>query len=218
MQVVKSKCEEFRGMILSSKNKIADIGSAKIEPDTTILTHCHSSTVMSILKVARDKNINVICTETRPRYQGRITAKELLSAGIETRMIVDSAARFYMNGADLVLVGADVITSEGNVLNKIGTSMVALAAQESRTRFYVASTILKFDPATTFGNIAEIEHRSRAEVWDKPPRGLKILNPAFDVTPRDYIDGIITEKGVFAPEMIYQIASKDYGWVFDEIR
>jgi ribose 1,5-bisphosphate isomerase len=217
-QVVKSKCEEFRGMILSSKNKIADIGSAKIEPGMTVLTHCHSSTVLDILKVAKQKGINVICTETRPRFQGRITAKELISAGIKTRMIVDSAARFYMNKVDMVLVGADVITSEGNILNKIGTGLIAMASYDARTRFYVASTILKFDPATTLGSLEEIEHRSPREVWESPPRGLKILNPAFEVTPRNFIDGIVTESGVFAPEMMYQIVSRDYGWIFNEIR
>ena len=115
------------------------------------------------------KTFEVVCTESRPVFQGRITAKEMLDAGIKTTMIVDSAVRHFMNEVDLVFVGADAITSEGNVINKIGTSMVALAAREARTPFYVVSELLKFDPVTIHGDYEKIEERSPKEVWDAPP-------------------------------------------------
>jgi ribose 1,5-bisphosphate isomerase len=85
-----------------------------------------------LLKRAKQsgKKFEIICTETRPVFQGRFTAREMLDLGVKTTMIVDSASRFLMNDADLVIVGADAITSEGNVINKIGTSMIALAAYE----------------------------------------------------------------------------------------
>jgi len=95
-------------------------------------------------------------------------------------MIVDSAARHYMKEIDFVLVGSDAITSEGNVINKIGTSQVASAAWESRVPFYVVSTLLKFDPVTIHGAYEAIEERNIDEIWSDPPEGLKIRNPAFD--------------------------------------
>jgi ribose 1,5-bisphosphate isomerase len=99
-----------------SRAAIAEFGAKEIPKGATILTHCHSSTVTATLKRAHamGTKINVICCETRPLYQGRITAKELSSAGIPTTLIVDSAARTFMRDADLALVGADAITSSAN--------------------------------------------------------------------------------------------------------
>ena len=175
---------QFLESLERSKEKIAVIGSKRIFHHSKILTHCHSSTVTNMLKKAKEegKSFEVVCTESRPVFQGRITAKEMLEAGIKTTLIVDSAVRYFMNEVDLVVVGADAITSEGNVINKIGTSMVALAAKEARTPFYVVSELLKFDPVTIHGNYEIIEERSPHEVWDDPPSGLIIRNPAFDVT------------------------------------
>jgi ribose 1,5-bisphosphate isomerase len=209
-----SRCEEFRRMELAGRKRIVEIGSKRIEKDMTVMTHCHSSTVFNILNVAKNRDIRVICTETRPKYQGRTTAKELLDAGIPTTMIVDSAARHYMNKVDMVLVGADVINNDGSVINKIGSSTIALCADEARTDFYCAATIMKFDPETVFGPAEEIEQRTKSEVWDRPPKGLKILNPAFDMVPREYIEGIITESGIFAPSAIYDVVRRDYNWIF----
>jgi ribose 1,5-bisphosphate isomerase len=158
----------------------------------------------------------VICTETRPLFQGRTTAKEMLGLGIETTMIVDSAARYFMNQVDLVIVGSDAITSEGNVINKIGTSMIALAAHEARTPFYVVSELLKFDPATVYGDYEKIEERTQAEIWKDAPAKLIVRNPAFDVTRRDYIHGIICEEGIVCPHSIMEVVRRKYPWVFDQ--
>jgi len=130
-------------------------------------------------------------------------------------LIVDSAVRYFMNEVDLVVVGADAITSEGNVINKIGTSMVALAAKEARTPFYVVSELLKFDPATIHGDYERIEERSSSEVWADPPSGLTIRNPAFDVTRREFIHGIICEEGIISPHSISELISRKYPWIFE---
>jgi ribose 1,5-bisphosphate isomerase len=212
--LITSRCEEFRKMELTSRKRIVEIGVKRIEPRSTIMTHCHSSTVTNILKAAKDKNIKVICTETRPRFQGRITTKELISAGIPTTMIVDSAARHYVNEVDMVLVGADVINNDGSIINKIGTGNIALCANEARTDLYCATTIMKFDPETVFGPEEEIEFRPASEVWKNPPKKLRILNPAFDEVPREYIEGIITESGIFAPGSIYDVVKREYNWIF----
>jgi len=198
-----------------AKTKMIDVGAKRIENGDTVLTHCHSSGVTGTIIKAKEqgKEFKVIQTETRPRYQGRITAKELVEAGVDTTMIVDSAARHYMKEIDFVLVGSDAITSEGNVINKIGTSQVASAAWESRVPFYVVSTLLKFDPVTIHGAYEAIEERNIDEIWSDPLEGLKIRNPAFDVTRRDYIHGLITEEGIISPHSILEAIHRHYPWM-----
>lgn len=202
-------------MFNEAKNIMIDVGARRIEDGDVILTHCHSSGVTSTIIRAHEqgKEFTVIQTETRPKYQGRITAYELVEAGIDTTMIVDSAARHYMKEIDFVLVGADAITSEGNVINKIGTSQIASSALESRVPFYVVTNLLKFDPVTIHGAYETIEERLTDEIWENPPEGLRILNPAFDVTRRDYIHGLITEEGIISPHSILEAIHRHYPWM-----
>lgn len=216
VDLISSVSKQFLENLKRSKEEIANIGSKRIHSSSKILTHCHSSTVSHMLKRAKreGKSFEVICTESRPVFQGRITAKEMLDAGIETTLIVDSAVRFVMNEVDLVVVGADAITSEGNVINKIGTSVVALAASEARTPFYVVSELLKFDPLTIYGDYEKIEERSFREIWEEPPQDLMIRNPAFDVTRRDFIHGIICEEGIISPHSIIEVVRRRYPWIF----
>jgi len=216
VDLVSSVSKQFLENLERSKEEIANIGSKRIRSSSKILTHCHSSTVSHMLKRAKQegKTFEVICTESRPVFQGRITVKEMLDAGIKTTLIVDSAVRFIMNEVDLVVVGADAITSEGNVINKIGTSMVARAASEARTPFYVVSELLKFDPLTIYGDYEKIEERDPREIWKEPPQGLTIRNPAFDVTRRDFIHGIICEEGIISPHSIIEAIRRRYPWIF----
>jgi len=219
-ETVSSSSRQFLQNLQDSKERIAEIGAKRIKPNSVVLTHCHSSTVTHLLRkaVLDGKTFEVICTETRPLFQGRTTAKETLGLGIKTTMIVDSAARYLMNHVDLVIVGSDAITSEGNVINKIGTSMIALAAHEARTPFYAVSELLKFDPATAYGDYEKIEERSPTEIWKDSPAKLAIRNPAFDVTRRDYIHGIICEEGIVSPHSIMEVVRRKYPWVFDQDR
>ena len=216
-EIVSSASQKFLNDLEDSKKKIAEIGARRIKNDSVIFTHCHSSTVTTLLRKAKQegKSFEVICTETRPVFQGRLTAKEMLESRVKTTLIVDSAARFFMNQVDFVIVGADAITSQGNVINKIGTSMIALVAHESRTPFYVVSELLKFDPATMYGDYEKIEERSPNEVWENLPKNLIIRNPAFDVTRRDFIHGIICEEGIISPHSIIEVMHRKYPWVFE---
>jgi len=216
-KIVSLASQRFLKNLEDSKERIAEIGARRIRNRSVILTHCHSSTVTYLLNKARseEKFFRVICTETRPIFQGRITAKEMLELGVDTTLIVDSAARFFMNQADFVIVGADAITSEGNVINKIGTSMIALLAQEARTPFYVVSELLKFDPATMYGDYEKIEERNPNEIWKDPPENLTIRNPAFDITRRDFIHGIICEEGIISPHSVIGVMHRKYPWVFE---
>jgi ribose 1,5-bisphosphate isomerase len=215
--LVTASSQRFQTNLASSKERIAEIGSKRICEGTTIFTHCHSSTVTYMLAKAKaaGKTFGVVCTETRPAFQGRITAKELVDLGFQTTFIVDSAARSFMHDVDLIVVGADAITSEGNVVNKIGTSAIAVLAQEARKPFYVVSELLKFDPATLYGEYEKIEERNRDEVWKEAPVELKVRNPAFDVTPRDLIHGIICEEGIVSPQSVAEVVHRVYPWVFE---
>jgi ribose 1,5-bisphosphate isomerase len=215
-KVVSSSSSQFLKNLEASKECIAEIGAKRIRDNSVVFTHCHSSTVTHLLSKAKEngKAFEVVCTETRPVFQGRITAKELLALGVKTTFIVDSAARSFMRNADLVIVGADAITSEGNVINKIGTGTIALLAHEARKPFYVVAELLKFDPATVCGDYEQIEERSPDEMWKGAPEKLIVRNPAFDVTRRDFIHGIICEEGIIPPHSVNEVIQRKYPWVF----
>ncbi len=218
-RLMEAVADEFIESFREARKRIEDVGSRRILPGTRILTHCHSSAVIGVLRAAKRRGVEfeVVCTETRPLYQGRITAKELLDMGVKTTMIVDSAVRTFLKQVDLVLVGADAITSEGNIINKIGTSLIALAAQEARVPFYVVTELLKFDPQTIHGDYEAIEERAASEIWPDAPEGLAIRNPAFEVTRRDYIHGIICEEGVISPHSILEAVRRRYPWILESV-
>ncbi len=215
-KIVSTAADQFLADLDASRERTASIGAKRINDGSVVFTHCHSSTVTRMLAKARaeGKDFRVICNETRPAFQGRITARELVSLGIETTFIVDSAARTFMPDVDLVVVGADAITSEGNVVNKIGTGGLAVIASEARKPFYVVSELLKFDPETLGGACEKIEQRNPAEVWAEAPKGLDVRNPAFDVTPNRYIHGLICEEGIISPQAIVEVMRKSYPWLF----
>ncbi|MFX0076153.1 MAG: translation initiation factor eIF-2B [Candidatus Hermodarchaeota archaeon] len=211
--------EKYKQMIQNSKMRIADIGARRIPfvekgDDYIIMTHCHSSVVTAILLEAKrqGKKFDVLNTETQPRLQGRQTAQELLDAGIKVLHVVDSAMRWAVNHyeVNLILIGADSVTSEGTVLNKIGSRLLALVAHEEHVPFYVATPLLKYNPQTSFGVIEKIEMRETSEIWENPPKGLEILNPAFETVSRRYIDGLITEAGIFASSHVHTYFTKLY--------
>jgi ribose 1,5-bisphosphate isomerase len=206
---------EYKKMLDQSKDAIAEYGARRIPQSSSpnrfvIFTHCHSSVVTGILIEAhkQGKEFDVICTETRPRYQGRLTATELADAGIHVIQVVDSAMRWAIKNyeADLILIGADAITSDGTVLNKIGSRLLALVAREEHVPFYVASPLLKYNPETVFGGWEKIDMRDGEEIWgkyEKKPKNIEVLNPAFETVARMYINALITEAGVFPPENVH---------------
>ena len=213
--------EDFRGIVTDTADsfmescskataKIAEIGARRIPDNSTIMVHCHSSTLVNMLKEAKKtKSIQAICLETRPRYQGRTTAKELAAAGIPTTLVVDSAMASLLKKADLVLVGADAICANGALINKIGTSALAICAHERKKPLYVAAELYKFDPETIEGNLEEIEERDPAEVGKI--KGVNVRNPAFDATAPEYIDLVITEEGILSPYSVRDAFRAKYG-------
>ena len=220
---IKKLADEFIANSENAVRKIGEIGARRVRDGDTIMTHCNSAAAISIMAAAHEqgKNISVIATESRPRMQGLITIKQLDSLGIKTSLIVDSAVRYFMKDVDLVVMGADAITANGSVINKIGTSQLALAAHEARKNVIIAAETYKFSPRTLLGELVEIEERDGSEVIgaerlrEFPNVGVK--NPAFDVTPREYIDLICTEAGAIPPEMAYVIIKEYLGWGIGEM-
>ncbi|OYT53852.1 MAG: ribose 1,5-bisphosphate isomerase [Candidatus Altiarchaeales archaeon ex4484_2] len=219
--------EEFRKQLLddigrfiqemeNSLDEIAEIGSNIIRDDDVLLTHCNSDTVIEILKRAhsKGKKFTVYATETRPRMQGHITTGELLDAGIPVTLIVDSAACITMETkkVDKVLVGADTVCVDGDVVNKIGTSQVALCARKHGIDFIVAVESIKFSPQSMMGSIVKIEERNPDEVWRDRPSILGVYNPAFDITDASMVDIVVTELGIMPPEAVYQVVKEKFSW------
>ncbi|MDH5695253.1 MAG: S-methyl-5-thioribose-1-phosphate isomerase [Dehalococcoidia bacterium] len=194
--------------------KLSRLGAELINDGFAVLTHCNTGalatagygTALGVIKQAwaQGKRLKVLATETRPLLQGaRITAWELNKAGIPFTLITDSMAGYFMGKGevDCVIVGADRIASNGDTANKIGTYTLAVLAKEHSIPFYVAAPTTTIDPSLASGKEIPIEHRSPEEVThiqgvSIAPEGIQALNPAFDVTPHQYITAIITENGI----------------------
>jgi len=197
---------------------IASIGANQIRNGDTILTHCNSEAALACIIEAKrqGKEIEVYATEVRPWNQGHLTIEVLNHHEIPTHFIVDSAVRTFINDVDIVITGADAVCSDGSVINKIGTSQIALAAYEARTRMIVSAETYKFAPMTLAGHTIPIEERPGSEVLaDDIVSALpfvRVRNPVFDVTPEAYIDGIVTETGFIPPSYAPFIIRDHLGW------
>jgi len=189
-------------------------GATLVPSSARILTHCNAGalatagygTALGVIRAAAEqgKTIAVLADETRPFLQGaRLTAWELVRDGIDTTVITDNMAGAMMRlgEVDLVVVGADRIAANGDVANKIGTYSVAVLAKAHGIPFYVAAPLSTVDLNTPDGSGIPIEERNEREVTHVganrlTPEGARIRNPAFDVTPSQYVTAIITERGI----------------------
>jgi methylthioribose-1-phosphate isomerase len=193
-------------------------GAEFVKDKDSILTHCNAGslatagfgTALGVIYAAHEqgKRVDVFADETRPILQGaRLTAWELKEEGIDVTLITDNMAGHFMKKGmiDLVIVGTDRTVANGDVANKIGTYSVAVLAKEHGIPFYVAAPTSTIDFDIPTGELIPIEERNPDEVthvFNKvqiAPEGIKVANPAFDVTPARYITAIITEKGAFRP-------------------
>lgn len=183
----------------------------------SILTHCNAGalatadygTAVGVIRAAHSqgKEIHVFVDETRPYLQGaRLTAWELMEEGINMSLISDNMAGYFMKlgMVDLVILGADRITANGDVANKIGTYSLSVLAKEHGIPFYSAAPVSTFDISLETGDEIPIEERPPQELTHVfgrqiAPTGVKVKNPSFDVTPHRYLTGIITERGVIYP-------------------
>jgi methylthioribose-1-phosphate isomerase len=202
---------------VASCRALGAFGAAVVPDQARILTHCNAGalatagygTALGVVRgaVEAGKRVAVFADETRPFLQGaRLTAWELIRDGIETTVITDNMAGSLMRkgGVNFVVVGADRIAANGDTANKIGTYTVAVLAREHGIPFYVAAPLSTVDLKTPDGSQIPIEERQAKEVThikgvQLAPDGALIWNPAFDVTPHQFIAGIITERGICRP-------------------
>jgi methylthioribose-1-phosphate isomerase len=209
-----AEAREIREEDIAINQAIGSFGADLVPDGKTVLTHCNAGalatagfgTALGVIRAAvqQGKKIDVFADETRPFLQGaRLTAWELQRDGIETTLITDNMAGHFLKSGRIgcVVVGADRIAANGDVANKIGTYGVAVLAKENNVPFYVAAPISTLDLTLTCGDLIPIEERAAKEVTHLQgvhiaPDGIKVANPAFDVTPNRYVTAIITERGV----------------------
>lgn len=215
-------CDEYLNLLSSWKKDAINKSVKFLSNLDKILTHCHSSTVVEILKKlsAGDTDFEVVCTETRPLNQGHITARNLVEAGIKTTMIADSAAEsFAINrgsvNIDAVFLGCDQISKGGYIINKIGSWGIAMAAYYGGKPVYIITPLLKFDKDSLYNEI-KIEVREDKELWADAPEGLDMYNPAFEVVDNSLIAGFVTEFGIIKPSDVENVVKRNYPWLFTD--
>lgn len=213
-QIVEEEAVRIMEEDIAICRKMGEFGEKLIEDGDTVLTHCNAGalatagygTALGVIRAAweKGKKIKVFADETRPFLQGmRLTAWELHKDNIPVRLITDNMAGYFMRKGDIqkVVVGADRIAANGDVVNKIGTYAVAVLAREHNIPFYVAAPVSTFDMKAKTGEDICIEERDPAEITHlggkrMAPDGIEVKNPAFDVTPHRLVEAIITEKGI----------------------
>ena len=217
LKLIKKHTDNFIKALKKNKEQLFKKGVGIIKKQDKILTHCHSSAVENILISSKNKKIKVFNTETRPLFQGRITSQKLTKAGIDTTMLVDSAADFFISkhsGQDLmldkVIIGCDSISWDGSIVNKIGSYGIGLSCKYNKIPLYIAGNLFKVDS----DNIVNIEIREDSEVWKKKDKNhFDIINFAFDYIPAEFITGIICEFGILKPNEVKKAVLKNYPWL-----
>jgi methylthioribose-1-phosphate isomerase len=216
-QALVAEAEALADEDVRANKRMGEYGAELIEGGYNILTHCNAGalatvdygTALAPVRTAwkQGKQVHVYVDETRPRLQGaRLTSWELMRDGISMTLIADNAAGYFIqNGkVDIIFVGADRVVANGDVVNKIGTYKLAVVARENGVPFYAVVPTSTVDLSLASGDKVPIEERAAEEVTHvrgQPigPEGVKVANPAFDVTPHRYVTGIITERGIVYP-------------------
>ncbi len=215
VESMRKECELIKAQDIDVCRKIGEYGLTLLKDGDGILTHCNAGqlatckygTATAPMYLAHEKGykIRAYCDETRPLLQGaRLTAFELHSAGIDTTLLCDnmSASLMKSGAVNIVFTGCDRVAANGDAANKIGTSMVALAAKRYGVPFYICAPTSTIDIGTRTGDEIKIEQRKPEEVTDMwykermAPEDINVYNPAFDVTDNELISGIITEYGI----------------------
>lgn len=222
-EAIKINCED-----IETNKKLSRHGQALLPQRANVITHCNAGaiatagygTALGVLRAAREngKEIRIFADETRPRLQGGLlTAFELFEDGFDVTVICDSMAASLMarEKIDAVIVGADRISANGDTANKIGTYSLALCARAHNVPFYVAAPVSTIDINCPNGTSIPIEERDGNEIRSCGgrqiiPSNIKVWNPAFDITPAEFISGIITEIGIIEKPYDVNIAKNCY--------
>lgn len=213
------RIEKYKQFIEDGKVEIPKQGSPLLLDGGSYLTLCHSSTVVRLFEAARKKGaiFAMYVAETRPRFQGRVTAKELIEAGFDdVTMVIDDVAVALIEGRigkiDAVFIGADLLSEHGFV-NKVGSLAVTEAAARKHIPVCVVSTLLKYAPSAY--SPAMVEKRSSEEIWPDAPKSLKFYAPAFDYVPYEKNVTVVTEVGIVSGKKVKTAAKETYPFIFD---
>ncbi len=203
----KAAAQAFAAALGTRGEKIGLEALSLVSDGSTVLTHSRSSTALGTFLLARAKgcSFQVVCTESRPMEEGQELASELAQEGIETTLIIDCAVPHLMSQVDVVTVGADSISRPG-LVNKMGTYGVALAASAHEVPFYTLCGTEKFLPQDY--PYLEIQQKDPRQVWDDYPEGVRVVNQYFDVTPLEYVSGVVTEKGILLRPQVDEMLSR----------
>ncbi|MFQ5341498.1 MAG: translation initiation factor eIF-2B, partial [Anaerolineae bacterium] len=203
---VQHAAEDFAAALARRPAQIAQTALPLIRDGATIMTISSSSMVFAALQHAHDahKHIRVICLESRPQREGVDFARRLAGIGIDVTLVVDAAMAHFMQDVNLVIFGADTVSPRG-LVNKIGTYALALAADAHGVPAYSLAGTEKFLPASLLGRF-EIEQQDPREILNEPaPAHLDAINLYFDLTPLDFVAGIVTEEGVLTPANVEEM-------------
>jgi ribose 1,5-bisphosphate isomerase len=201
---VVTAAETLSDQLDRAQDDLGQVGANRLQDGDTVMTHCHSTDALACIEAAvkQGKELSAVVKETRPRNQGHITASELRALGVPVTLIVDSAAHRYLEDVDHVIVGADSIAADGSVINKIGTSGLAVCARERDVPVVTAAQTIKLHPGTLTGHTVEIETRDESEVIDDETRA--------DIGDIE-VNAIVSEHGQFPPESIVTLIRDLFG-------
>ena len=226
-EAVLSEAQRIADEDVEINQRMAQYGATLINDGDTVIHHCNTGalatvdwgTALGVIRMAHEqgKRVHVLVDETRPRLQGsRLTAWELEQYGIPYHIITDNAAGYFLRSATVqkVFFGADRVAGNGDVANKIGTYMLALAANDNHVPAFCVVPTSRIDPSLKYGSQIPIEERPQDEVLDiqfkgrmAHPAHAAARNPAFDITPNTLISAFVTENGIFRPPFDEQMAS-----------
>lgn len=198
----------------------AGVGAELVKNGNLIMTHCHSGSVVKVIRSAWEsgKKFEMVNTETRPLYQGRITAQDMMDIGVPTTLITDDMWPYYIDetyadtpNIDMLIIGCDAIKPDGSIINKVWSFSLALSAWYNKIPVYIVGSLTKLDAEDK----VKIELRDGREIWPTAPEDLNILNFAFDTVPAKFITWFITKFGVVKPEDVMKNVKTDYPWIVE---
>ncbi len=174
----------------------------------TLMTHSMSGTVLDVIVACKAQIEHVIVLEGRPRYEGRNMAQLIArQRGIAVTLITDAEADIFVPQCHALVVGADTVLANGDVINKAGTALLAWAAHGHNVPFYVLCETLKFSPRDWNGDLEQLEEKEAEEVMDQPIEGVKVRNFYFDHTPSHLVTNLITDQGIIRPGEVKRLIS-----------
>ncbi len=201
-------CDQIISYSLNAVQQLGIYGANIIKDGDTVMMHSYSSALMSVFTAAvkGGKSFNVICTESRPLRESRLAATILQSLKVPVTYVTDASIWEFMPKADCIIMGADTITYDGSVANKMGTALISQLALNCKKPVYIASEVYKLDRRTKEGYQVLLERRTKDEIIVEGDfqslDGINIVNQFFDLTPARNITALITEFGVIAPQQI----------------